>query len=255
MHTYAQTNLQLYNQLVGFNYAEADLHYIMKGYELAIQLFSGRYRANGKPFLAHLVGTASILVAQQAPIQVVVAGLLHAAYAQGNFGGDRPGITPSKQKAVTAAVGAEIEFLIARYTAFPWNLQSMQKTLEEAATLTPVNQHIVLMRLANDLEDHLDQGMLYCQKFETAPVAEEIALALEIGHVLGHSSLAEELRQTFQQSATVHVPSILKRTENASFNSLPKPHSTAFEWRNSLKKSLPSPIVSSLKQARSLFTH
>ncbi|MBD1913584.1 MULTISPECIES: DUF6817 domain-containing protein [unclassified Leptolyngbya] len=249
MHAYAQTNLQLYNQLVEANYSEPDLQYVLKGYELAITLFSGRYRANGKPFLAHLVGTASILVAQKAPIQVVVAGLLHAAYAQGNFGSDRNGVTKTNQKTVIAAVGAEIESLIAHYTAFPWNVQSMEKTLENISTLTPVEQQIILIRLANDLEDHLDFGMLYCQKLETAPIADEIALATKIGNILGYASLVKELSQTFQESTTVAVPNVLKRNEKVSFNSSPQAQSSSAQWQI-LKNRLPSPIVSSLKQAR-----
>jgi hypothetical protein len=45
MHSYAQTNIQLFNQLRGKAYASADLVRIRKAYELAVQLFTGRAAA------------------------------------------------------------------------------------------------------------------------------------------------------------------------------------------------------------------
>ena len=59
-HSYAQTNLQLYTQLSDIEYSQEARGQVLRAYELALQLFSGHYRANGKPFIAHLVGTASI---------------------------------------------------------------------------------------------------------------------------------------------------------------------------------------------------
>jgi (p)ppGpp synthase/HD superfamily hydrolase len=252
MHSYAQTNLQLCNQMLKANYSEPDLQLVLKGYELAIQLFSGRYRANGKPFLAHLVGTASILVAQEAPAQVVVAGLLHAAYAQGNFADGQMGITEARQKTVVAAVGEVIEALVARYTNFPWNVQSIEQTLKNVHGLDEAAQPIILMRLANDLEDHLDLGMLYCQKSESAPVDVEMSLAVEIAKVLGYASLGEELQQTVQAEAIATIPKTLQRTEKVSFDSLSLTQTSSFQWRRFLKNRLPRPVVSGLKQARSL---
>ena len=42
------------------------------------ETFPGTYRGSGKPFLAHLVGTASVLASLRARTPVVVTGLLHA---------------------------------------------------------------------------------------------------------------------------------------------------------------------------------
>src|SRR5208282_2979363 len=80
MHTYAQTNIQLINQLRGESYATSDLRVVVDSYELAALLLTGRFRASGKTFIAHLVGTASILGSLHAPAPLVAAGLLHAVY-------------------------------------------------------------------------------------------------------------------------------------------------------------------------------
>jgi len=62
MHRFPQTNLQLYRHLAELGYAAADIASAGRAYELALELFPGTYRGSGKPFLAHLVGTAGIAV-------------------------------------------------------------------------------------------------------------------------------------------------------------------------------------------------
>ena len=61
MATCAQTNLQLYNQIYDAGWSAADLAAARTVYELDVQLFAGRFRPNGKPFVAHLVGVASLV--------------------------------------------------------------------------------------------------------------------------------------------------------------------------------------------------
>src|SRR5215469_10044102 len=77
MTVYAQTNIQLYNQLAELGYTAEDARRVHRAYGLAMQLFTGSYRGSGRPFLSHLVGTASVLASVRAPIEVVTAGLLH----------------------------------------------------------------------------------------------------------------------------------------------------------------------------------
>src|SRR5690349_4857301 len=82
----AQTNVMLYRQLHQIGYGSESLARVRAAYEFAAELFAGRFRACGRPFLAHLVGTTSILAEIGAAEIIVVAGLLHAAYEQGDFG-------------------------------------------------------------------------------------------------------------------------------------------------------------------------
>jgi (p)ppGpp synthase/HD superfamily hydrolase len=78
MFPYAQTNIQLYRQLDAEGYAAADVETVARAHEVALRLFPGIYRGSGKPFIAHLVGTASVLVSLRARNPVVITGLLHA---------------------------------------------------------------------------------------------------------------------------------------------------------------------------------
>src|SRR5262249_37248363 len=111
----AQTNLDLYRQLHGLGHREQDLLRIRDCYRLALSLFPDRFRANGKPFIAHLVGTASILAAAGARPEIVAAGLLHAVYDNGDFPDSVGSATESHRRIVRAGAGPEIEALVDAY--------------------------------------------------------------------------------------------------------------------------------------------
>ena len=102
MHDLAQTNLQLYNQLVARGWSDPELASARRAYELATDLFAGQLRPSGKTFVAHLVGVASALVTSGARAELVVAGLVHAAYTHGDFGDGRWDAAESKRTIVRA---------------------------------------------------------------------------------------------------------------------------------------------------------
>jgi (p)ppGpp synthase/HD superfamily hydrolase len=56
----AQTNLQLDRQLDRVGWPVDDRVRVAAAYDLAARLFTGQYRPNGKTFVAHVCGTASI---------------------------------------------------------------------------------------------------------------------------------------------------------------------------------------------------
>src|SRR5262249_49358465 len=128
-------------------------------YEFATLLFAGHCRASGKPFLAHLVGTASILAAMGADRATVAAGLLHAAYDQGGFGLTR---WRHRRSRVRHAIGEAAEALVWRYHKLGWSEATIARMRDALAELPATDRAIVLMRLANELDDNLDLEMRYC---------------------------------------------------------------------------------------------
>src|SRR6059058_2198532 len=101
---YAQTNIELYGQLFQADSPDADLRGVQAAYELAMRLFAGHFRPNHKPFLAHLVGTASILAAHGGDSRLVAAGLLHSAYSHGEFGDGSRAMTAAKRRTLHRAI-------------------------------------------------------------------------------------------------------------------------------------------------------
>src|SRR5207237_1392965 len=82
------------------------------------------------------VGTASILASIRQTPKVVTAGLLHAAYVFGDFGDGTSGITEARRARVRRAVGTDVEELIARYTRFDWNKDTIPGIRARVDTLT-----------------------------------------------------------------------------------------------------------------------
>ena len=219
MHRFAQTNLQLYAQLADLAYPERDLAMVARCYELSMTLFPGTYCASGKPFLAHLVGTASIVAALRARAPVVAAGLLHATYTHGEFGNGWLGVSDAKRTRVRAAVGPEIEDLVARYTAFRWARATIPAIRAQLDAMTALERDVLLIRLANELEDHLDLGILYSGD---APrrlrfMREDLPAAVEMARRLGHPGLAESLAAAFDQIEHAAISPALRRREVESF--------------------------------------
>ncbi len=220
-HSYAQTNLQLYNQMLAGGYSDADLDRVRRCYGLVLYLFTGHYRANGKPFLIHLIGTASILAAIEAPIRVVCAGLLHAAYEHGDFGMEFP--FSRRRARVRRSAGQEVEELVVQYSRLEWVASKAPSYRRDLRAMAPTQRDVLLIRLANELEDSLDSGLLYCltphkgQVLAGAHLDELIGLA----HELEQPGLAASLRQAAGDfHAGPPPPDVLRSPTTASYTAL-----------------------------------
>lgn len=166
-----------------------------RAYQLAIKLFTGRYRANGKVFLAHLVGTASVLAHFKAPQPVVLAGLLHAAYLQGEFGNGKPGVTAGRRKLVLQHVSPEVNALLEGYSKLRWKPGYLAEIAPVAADLPADQQTLLFMRIANALEDQTDLAAHYSTKRLRDRGSEKSRdeWAVDIARNLGHHELANAL--------------------------------------------------------------
>ena len=206
MYHYAQTNIQLFNQLKSNGYSDAEYSLIVKAYQSAMPLFAGRFRASvGKTLISHLVGTASILASLRVPIEIVAAGLLHAAYNNGDFGNREKGISDAQRKQLRNAVGKDVEDYIARYTALKWPVDQQDSILsKEFDTISSLDRQILLMRLANELEEYLDNSFFYCSPKKRLQrlkrINENGHLMVEAAQKLGFSTLATKLADEFKKA-------------------------------------------------------
>ena len=209
---FAQTNVQLFNQLRLEGYAKQEIFQIWKAYELGMRLFSGLFLPSGKPFIDHLVGTASILAWLHMPVEIVAAGLIHAAYLHGDFGSIRMGVTEKKRKEIRKVVGAEVEDYVAKYDGLLWTpprILIIRDTLDE---LDPVDREVLLIRLANELEHHLDLTALYFAGSESKQAGHQRyiqrygPMMIEMADRLGARLLAAEMQTVFNQIITAELP-------------------------------------------------
>src|SRR4051795_951805 len=125
----AQTNVQLLNQLRDAAWPLDDLIAVQRAYELLTTLYPGYFQADGKPFVCHGVGVASILAELGQPAEIVAVGLLHNIYGNADFGDDgAPGATPARRRLVRDAVGPDVEGMLARFV----EMRIRPHTIEEA---------------------------------------------------------------------------------------------------------------------------
>lgn len=205
---YAQTNIQLYNQLQSNGYTGWELSCVRNAYELAMHLSTCLYRPSGKTNIAHFVGTASILTSLRAPVEVVAAGLLHSIYFHGDFGSIRKGMLSSHRKQVRHAVGQDVEEFIARYAALEWNPQTIPEIRNKLHELDTIDRKVVLMRLADWLEDHLDRGILYCPNAEgrLKYTQSRNDIVIQMAEELGFPTLAAELKKIYDETVLAEIP-------------------------------------------------
>ncbi len=201
MEVFAQTNIQLYNQMASSGYPVADIEAIGCAHRLATRIYVGKIRGSGKDLMAHVVGTASILVWLQRPVTTISAALLHAAIADGDFG------TSSPAKEVTAAAGSEVWDLVSAYDELKWSHSSdaVQFVLESLPTAPMLNKEAALIRVANELEDYLDLATHYYgrpgeqgENFRITYMNEAEPALKELALELGYQQLAAAIEEQFK---------------------------------------------------------
>jgi (p)ppGpp synthase/HD superfamily hydrolase len=212
----ALTNLDLYAQLHRAGFGEADLLRVRDSYMFAVGLFSDRFRANGKPFVSHLVGTASLVAAFEPREAMVIAGLLHAVYESGLFTDGATGMTEEHRRFVREAAGEEVEALVAAYHGMRWNGPESERI---AKTLECGDLHardVLVIRLANEIEDHLGHAMRLSGPDRHRYVgAREACLA--IAQALGRPDIAEVLTAVYRESDAANWAPALALPQAASF--------------------------------------
>jgi (p)ppGpp synthase/HD superfamily hydrolase len=222
MHSYAQTNLQLFNQLRRDGYSKADLELVRDAYELTMVLFGGRFQPSGKSFIAHVVGTASILASLRLPAPVVAAGLLHNAYQNGDFGDGCNDITKARRRKLLKVLGPEVENYVAKFQALYWEPRTTRIAREQPDQLKPVERNVLLILFADHLEHLLDHDILYYPDSLGRSLLARSEIAAEIAAGLGLPGLAAQLREAIRETLSADAPVKLLERRTGSFVVAPR---------------------------------
>ncbi len=222
----AQTNIQLYNQLRAAGRPLDDLVTVHRAYELLTKLYPGYYQADGKPFVAHGVGVASVLAWLDQPAEIVAVGLLHNVYGNADFGdGRRFVVTPARARLVREAVGDAVEQLLRRFRDLRIGADTLHRVRSSLPELDETDRRLLLVELADHLEKYVDLGVLYFGNHdwvETERIGPDlVALARE----LGEPRLAEMLESALASAAAADVPPELRPSDGRSVLKLEVPRS------------------------------
>jgi gluconolactonase len=206
VRTYAQTNIQLFNQLRAEGYSKNDAALVRDAYELAMELYSARFTSSGRPFMAHVVGAASVMAALRFPAPAVAAALLHNVYATGDFGDGRSAVSPSRHRKLRRAVGPEVERYVAGFSALYWEPGATQTARRDPNELDAVERTVFVILFAEHLDHLLDRGLLYYDKPAIDFYASRSRLAAEIADRFELPSLAAELREAIGALESAELP-------------------------------------------------
>lgn len=149
----AQTNLQLFRQMMEAGRGLDDLVLANRAYLLAAGLTGGVLRGSGKPFACHLVGTASVVVACGMSGPCIAAALLHAAY-QSRVPFPGMAALEHRREYLRRHFGEEVEGLVYSYHQFAGAEieRFTDARLRECRT-------VVVLRLADEIDDLIDDGL------------------------------------------------------------------------------------------------
>ena len=228
MEPIAQTNIQLYNQLRHQGRPAEELALVKRCYDLAVSLYTGHFQADGKPFVAHAVGVASVVAQLGVPAEIVGTACLHNIYGNGDFGDGRSHVaTPRRRRVVREAVGAKVEDSIHRFRALRLTEKSLLEMSSRLDALDTRDRNLILVELGDFLEKYLDHGVLYYGDHEwvTGFVAKHGNVLVEIAQRLGYPQLGEALSDAFSATATETVPDVLRSTGGRKYIALVVPRS------------------------------
>lgn len=216
----AQTNIQLYRQLSQAGWREEDLLRARRGYELATELFAGRFRPMGKPFVCHLVGVASLVESHGGSTRAVLAGMVHSAYPQGDFGAGKQGPSPSHRERVRNAIGPEAEQLVELYASWKdtGGAAAIAQRVADGHRREQAEREVLLIELLDTLEEHQDCGILFCQKAASDEKRDStIAESVEVANLIDRPDLAGELRSTIGRAYETEIATVLVADHKSSF--------------------------------------
>jgi hypothetical protein len=221
----AHTNVAWYGQLVDRGWSDADLGRARAAYDLAAVLFSGRLRPDGNTFIAHVLGVASTAAAYGAAPDVVLAGLLHAAYTVGEFGDVWRVVHDGQRRTVRDAIGDRAETLVHEFATLQWAPDTVAALRARTDELDPTERDVVFLRLVNEVEQRLDASERYRQPRLGYPTMDDmIALAEE----MDLPEVAEDLRALAKQEAAATIPAAFVRTFEDPTRVAPRSHRPRF---------------------------
>jgi hypothetical protein len=212
----ALSNTQLYGQLLAAGYAMNDVARVRDAYQVASRLFAAQLRPDGRPFVCHLVGVASLLAILEAPPDTILAGLLHSAYTHGDFGFGRGRLTGGAREGLRATIGAQAERLVFLYSHSPWNPSTVSDWIGRAGALDVDERQIVVIRLADTMEDALDFGLQLCAKLENPHRAISPDSLSNLAIELGYPRLGTSLRILLEDSSSTGLDT-LRETRRGSY--------------------------------------
>jgi GT2 family glycosyltransferase len=188
-----QTRSDLLDLAVERGYTPGEVVWLASCYQLALVLTDGGYRPCGRPFINHLAGTASVLLRYDFQVEVVGAGLLHAAYTHCPPHRAGPKATAELVCAALGGKGNALEKRVRAYTTRGSDRGALvpQRMLR---TISVADAEVIAIHAANEVDMHLSGEFRYSGRSDgIGPQGKE--QIVHVCRLLGVDALAQTLLQ------------------------------------------------------------
>ena len=213
MRDFAVTYPQLVRQAIAAGLEDQDLRELRDVFETAQRSFDGLYRAGGQPFICHMVRTASILLAEGQPLPLVEAALVHATYDAHRYEhSTRAWPGRRLRRRVRREVGSDVEGIVWAFHEVPWErIGAPDLQLRELPHAPAIVRSALALRVANDLENHMDLALIYRtgRRFKERIESDGSAI-VQVARDLGMATLADELSIVFRESVEESLPATVR---------------------------------------------
>ncbi|MDR3414714.1 MAG: glycosyltransferase [Nevskia sp.] len=199
-------------------------------YRVALVLFNSLYRPCGRPFINHLVGTASVLAYYQFNAGIVAAGMLHAAYTHCPELPAGPQASLDQVYQALGGVGV-LEQRVRAYTLRSARWKELLAAADLQREITVRDAEVLAIAAAGELDMHLS-GEFRFSGSRNVEEPDNFHLMTQACEVLGVSALSRSLLAEREKLAGFPAPA--EAHPRGSFrivgsSMLPAIHNTA--WR------------------------
>jgi hypothetical protein len=204
-----------------------ELLIVHRAYELMTTLYSARFQADGKPFVAHGVGVASILAELDQPAELLAAGLLHNVYGNGDFGdGNGSGATGARRLLLHRELGERVEQLVYRFGELRVQPLAANQAITRWQGADEIERGLILIDLVDVLEKYVDLGILYEHGRLRSELERSSQSMLEVARAV-EPRLGEWLSAALRDAAAARseVPVELHPADNRDYSTLLLPRS------------------------------
>lgn len=164
-YPYVHSLPRLATQCLENGHARQEVVELKAAFEIAAELHGSSFRGSKKPFMEHLVRTASILLNHGAPFDLVKAALLHAVFMGNTSSKNHLTCTDQNRTLLRGLVGNKVEAIVHEYFLLSSIATDDKRTdLAEVDETPIVRAQAIIVKIANDIEDLLDHAALLEQK-------------------------------------------------------------------------------------------
>lgn len=196
-------------------YDASEIQHLIQGGVMVMQLFDGMYRPCGRPFLNHLVGTASVLVFYGFEISLVLAGLLHATFSHGLYSRSAHNDAQLRDRfSVLGRQAGRVSGLAMAYDQRHAAYRDMLARHGDPATLPMPLVNLLLLETANDIDMHLSLEVAASQRSDV-PIGTLHEAMLKVCATVGRPAMAATLRACHE--APMSMPRISFKGMRGSF--------------------------------------